>query len=125
MEHVIDTAIIPHALHGRHILRLLHHADKGMVPFRRSADNTWVAVTEVEAGIAEADLFFGLDDGSRQCLRLSRLHIQHMISKAHCRLGANARQCAKMLYEFCKGRNLFHLKQPRRQAQASRHLLHL
>ena len=124
MQHMVNAFEIPHALHGSHILGLLHHADDRMVTLCRCTNSAGIPVAEIKAGIAEANLFLGLDDGSCQCPGIPCIHIQHMISKAHCRFGTNARQCAKMLYEFCQRGYLLHLKEPRRQAKASRHLLH-
>ena len=94
---MIDALVVAHALHRRDVLRLLDDADDGVVALIRAADGAGILVTEVEAGIAVADLLLGIDDGRGQRPRLSRVHVEHVISKTHCRLLANARQCAKML----------------------------
>ena len=65
-EHVIDAAVLVHALHRDHVAGLLHDADHTVVAPRVRADPAAWLVGEVEAHLTQADLLLHLHDRLRQ-----------------------------------------------------------
>ena len=107
---MVKPLVVFHALDGGDVLRLLDDADLRAVALFRGADGARILVGEIAADAAEADLLPRLDDRFGERLRLRRVHVEDVISKTHCRLGANARQCAKVFDEFCQRCDVLHLR---------------
>ena len=75
-EHVVEAAELARALDGDDVGRLLHHADDARVAARVGADGAQLALGQVEAAAAEADLLFHLGDRRRQGQDLSGLSLR-------------------------------------------------
>ena len=107
---MVKTLVVLHALDGGDVLRLLDDADLRAVTLFRDAYRAWILVGEVAADAAEADLLPRFDDRLSERPRLRCIHVEDVISKTHSRLGANARQCAKVFNEFCQRCDVLHLR---------------
>ena len=110
MQDMIHAVIVVHALHRRHVGRLLDDADGRAVAFLRSTDGAGIAVREVEAGRAKADLLLCLNDRRGKPPRPLHVHIENMIGKTRRRLCSNAGQRTKLLYELRKRCDMLHLR---------------
>ena len=110
MQDMIHAVLVIHALHRRHIGRLLNDADGRAVAFLRSTDGAGIAVREVEADGAKSDPLLRLDDRRGEPPRPLHVHIEDVIREACRRLCSNAGQRTKLLYELRKRCDMLHLR---------------
>ena len=81
-----------------------------MVTLLRHADRTRIAVREVEAGGAKANLLFCLNNGRSKPTRPLHVHVEDMVGKARSRLGSDAGQRSELLHELRERCNMLHLR---------------
>ena len=63
MEHMVQSLVLPGALHSGHILGVGHHADGGLVPLGAGTDGAGaVSVCQVLTDRAAVDGRLGADD---------------------------------------------------------------
>ena len=97
MQHMIKAIIAMTALHGSNVLRLLHHANREMVPGWITAYGAFFAIGQIKALATVMNALFGTAQGLRQLLYLTFRHIDNMIGQAHGRFRAHAGQTAQLL----------------------------
>ena len=97
MQHMIKAIIAMTALHGSNVLRLLHHANREMVPGWITAYGAFFAIGQIKALAAIMNAFFSTAQSFDQLLYLAFWHIDNMIGQAHGRFRAHAGQTAQLL----------------------------
>src|SRR5690606_20295774 len=112
LQHVVAAAVLAGALHRDDVAGLLHHAqDVGVTPGIR-ADAAQLALGDVEALAAEADLLLHLDDRPGEAVRLLRVHLEQVEGDALGRLRPDARQPAERVDELLDGDRVGRRHQP-------------
>jgi hypothetical protein len=75
---MVEAAELPRALDGHDVEGLLDHAEHARVAARVGAHGAELALGEVEAAAAEADLLLDLGDGRRQRQDLVGPQLEHV-----------------------------------------------
>jgi hypothetical protein len=71
---VVGAAVLLRTFDGDHITDILYHADGSLIPHGVGADRTYIAIADITATAAEADLLPHL------CDRFAKmLHIVHIL----------------------------------------------
>ncbi len=95
-EHVVQPAELARALDRHDVGRLLDHADDRRVAARVGADRAQLALGEVEALPAEADLLLDVDDRRRQGEDLVGPELQHVEREPLRGAGADAGELGEL-----------------------------
>ena len=97
MQHVIQPGELARSLDGKNIVRFLHHANGSAVAMRIAAEVAQLAIADVIACHAEAELVLHIHQRRGQPFGLLARGAQHMKCEPLRGLLADARQALELL----------------------------